>query len=127
MNKKVRSYRKIDEHSFNAIKKLVETGLTGKEIQRAMNISASTFWRVKASETLEDYKGYMAAKNSKYNHPEEKTEEQKVAETISEAAFTPLEINFTDAQAEIVIEVLNKILEKVSVIADNTKPKGLFR
>lgn len=127
MNKKVRSYRKIDEHSFNAIKKLVETGLTGREIQRAMNISASTFWRVKTSETLADYKNYMAAKNSKYNHPEEKTEGQKIAEAISEAAFAPLEINFTEAQAEIVIEVLNKILEKVSLIADNTKPKGLFR
>lgn len=129
MNKKVRSYRKIDEHSFNAIKKLIETGLTGREIQRAMNISASTFWRVKSSETLTDYKDYVAVKNYKYkyNHPEEKTEGQEVAETISETAFTPLEINFTEAQAEIVIEVLNKILEKVSTIADNTKPKGLFR
>lgn len=126
MNKKVRSYRKIDEHSFNAIKKLVETGLTGKEIQRAMNISASTFWRVKASENLADYKSYMAAKNNKYNHPEEKTEGQKIVEAINAAVTTPLEINFTEAQAEIVIEVLNKILEKVSLIADNTKPKGFF-
>lgn len=126
MNKKIRSYRKIDEHSFNAIKKLVETGLTGKEIQRAMNISASTFWRIKASETLEDYKSYMAAKNNRYSHPEEKNDGQKITEAITEAAFTPLEINFTEAQAEIVIEVLNKILEKVSLIADNTKPKGFF-
>ena len=78
MNKKVRSYRKIDEHSFNAIKTLIETGLTGREIQRAMNISASTFWRVKASETLTDYKDYVAVKNYKYkyNHLEEKPEEK---------------------------------------------------
>lgn len=127
MNKKSRGYRKIDEHSFNAIKKLVETGLTGREIQRAMNISASTFWRVKAVETLADYKNYMAVKNDKYIRREENTEEQKIAEAISKSTSTPLEVNFTEAQAEIVIEVLNKILDKVTIIADNTKPKGFFR
>lgn len=127
MSKKSRSYRKIDEHSFNAIKKLVETGLTGREIQRAMNISASTFWRVKAAETLADYKKYMAVKNDKYLRREENTEEQEITEAISESTSTPLEVNFTEAQAEIVIEVLNKILDKVTIIADNTKPKGFFR
>lgn len=127
MNKKSRGYRKIDEHSFNAIKKLVETGLTGREIQRAMNVSASTFWRVKAAETLADYKNYMAVKNDKYIRREENTEEQKIAEAISKSTSTPLEVNFTEAQAEIVIEVLNKILDKVTIIADNTKPKGFFR
>ena len=29
MDKKVRKYRKIDEHSFNAIKTLISTGLSG--------------------------------------------------------------------------------------------------
>lgn len=47
MNKEVRGYRKIDEHSFNAIKTLINTGLSGREIQRAMNISQATFWRIK--------------------------------------------------------------------------------
>ena len=32
MNNKVRKYRKIDEHSYNAIKTLISTGLSGREI-----------------------------------------------------------------------------------------------
>lgn len=122
MNKKVRKYRKIDEHSFNAVKTLISTGLTGREIQRAMNISQSTFWRVKKAEDLDEYRALVLQKNTS-----SETEGEKVAEQIAEAARASVEINFTEAQAEIVIEILNKILEKVSLIADNTKPKGFFR
>lgn len=122
MNKKVRKYRKIDEHSFNAVKKLISTGLTGREIQRAMNISQSTFWRIKKAEDLDEYRAFVLQKNTS-----NKTEGEKIVEQIAEAARASVEINFTEAQAEIVIEVLNKILEKVSIIADNTKPKGFFR
>lgn len=122
MNKKVRKYRKIDEHSFNAVKTLISTGLTGREIQRAMNISQSTFWRIKKAEDLDEYRAFVLQKNTS-----SETEGEKVAEQIAEAARASVEINFTEAQAEIVIEILNKILEKVSLIADNTKPKGFFR
>lgn len=121
MNKKVRKYRKIDEHSFNAVKTLINTGLSGREIQRAMSISQSTYWRIKKSETLDEYRATVLQKNAP-----SKTEGEKVADQIAEAARATVEINFTEAQAEIVIEVLNKILEKVSLIADNTKPKGFF-
>lgn len=121
MNKKVRKYRKIDEHSFNAVKTLISTGLTGREIQRAMNISQSTFWRIKKAEDLDEYRAFVLQKNTS-----SETEGEKVAEQIAEAARASVEINFTEAQAEIVIEILNKILEKVSLIADNTKPKGFF-
>lgn len=121
MNKKVRKYRKIDEHSFNAVKTLINTGLSGREIQRAMSISQSTYWRIKKSETLDEYRATVLQKNAP-----SKTEGEKVVEQIAEAARASVEINFTEAQAEIVIEVLNKILEKVSLIADNTKPKGFF-
>lgn len=126
MDKKVRKYRKIDEHSFNAIKTLISTGLSGREIQRAMNISQATFWRVKTSETLEEYRQVLREKNYPQKHLPEKTEGQRIAEAINEAAFSPLEIDFTEAQAEDIVETLNKILEKLSIIADNTKPKGLF-
>lgn len=122
MNKKVRKYRKIDEHSFNAVKTLISTGLTGREIQRAMNISQSTFWRIKKAEDLDEYRAFVLQKNTS-----SETEGEKVAEQIAEAARASVEINFTEAQAETVIEILNKILEKVSLIADNTKPKGFFR
>ena len=122
MNKKVRKYRKIDEHSFNAVKTLISTGLTGREIQRAMNISQSTFWRIKKAEDLDEYRAFVLQKNAS-----NETEGEKVAEQIVEAARASVEINFTEAQAEIVIEILNRILEKVSLIADNTKPKGFFR
>lgn len=126
MNNKVRKYRKIDEHSFNAIKTLISTGLSGREIQRAMNISQATFWRVKTSETLEQYRQLVLEKNYPQKHLPEKDDEQRITDMISETTITPIGVNFTETQAENIVETLNKILEKVSIIADNAKPKGLF-
>lgn len=126
MNNKVRKYRKIDEHSYNAIKTLISTGLSGREIQRAMNISQATFWRVKTSETLEEYRQLLGEKNNAQKHLSEKDDGQIITDMISETTITPIGVNFTEAQAENIVETLNKILEKVSIIADNTKPKGLF-
>ena len=126
MVKRVRKYRKIDEHSFNAIKTLISTGLSGREIQRAMNISQATFWRVKTSETLEEYRQLLDEKNNAQKRLPKKDDEQRITDMISETTITPIGVNFTEAQAENIVETLNKILEKVSIIADNTKPKGLF-
>ena len=126
MNNKVRKYRKIDEHSFNAIKTLISTGLSGREIQRAMNISQATFWRVKTSETLEQYRQLVLEKNYPQKHLPEKDDEQRITDMISETTITPIGVNFTETQAEDIVETLNKILEKVSIIADNAKPKGFF-
>lgn len=126
MDKKVRKYRKIDEHNFNAIKTLINTGLSGREIQRAMNISQATLWRIKTSETLEQYRQLVLEKNFPQKHLSEKDDGQRIMETISETTITPIGVNFTEAQAENIVETLNKILEKLSIIADNTKPKGLF-
>ena len=126
MNNKVRKYRKIDEHSYNAIKTLISTGLSGREIQRAMNISQATFWRVKTSETLEEYRQLLGEKNNAQKHLSEKDDGQIITDMISETTITPIGVNFTEAQAEKIVETLNKILEKLSIIADNTKPKGLF-
>ena len=126
MDKKVRKYRKIDEHNFNAIKTLINTGLSGREIQRAMNISQATLWRIKTSETLEQYRQLVLEKNYPQKHLSEKDDGQRIMDMISETTITPIGVNFTEAQAEEIVEVLNKILEKVSIIADNTKPKGLF-
>lgn len=126
MDKKVRKYRKINKHSFNTIKTLINTGLSGREIQRAMNISQATFWRVKTSETLEQYRKVVNEKNYPQKHLPEKYEGERITDMISETTITPIGVNFTEAQAEEIVEVLNKILEKLSIIADNTKPKGLF-
>ena len=126
MNNKVRKYRKIDEHSYNAIKTLISTGLSGREIQRAMNISQATFWRVKTSETLEEYRQLLGEKNNAQKHLSEKDDGQIITDMISETTITPIGVNFTEAQAENIVETLNKILEKISIIADNAKPKGLF-
>ena len=126
MDKKVRKYRKIDEHSYNAIKTLISTGLSGREIQRAMNISQATFWRVKTSETLEEYRQLLGEKNNAQKHLSEKDDGQIITDMISETTITPIGVNFTEAQAENIVETLNKILEKLSIIADNAKPKGLF-
>lgn len=126
MDKKVRKYRKIDEHSYNAIKTLINTGLSGREIQRAMNISQTTFWRIKASETLEEYRQLVSDKNYPQKHLSEKDDGQIITDMISETTITPIGAILTEAQAEDIVETLNKILEKLSIIADNTKPKGLF-
>lgn len=126
MDKKVRKYRKIDKHSFNAIKTLINTGLSGREIQRAMNISQATLWRIKTSETLEEYRQLLGEKNYPQKHLPEKDEGQRITDMISETTITPIAALLTEAQAEDIIETLNKILEKLSIIADNTKPKGLF-
>lgn len=126
MNKKVRKYRKIDEHNFNAIKTLINTGLSGREIQRAMNISQATLWRIKTSETLEQYRQLVLEKNYPQKHLSEKDDGQIITDMISETTITPIAALLTEAQAEDIIETLNKILEKLSIIADNTKPKGLF-
>lgn len=126
MDKKVRKYRKIDEHNFNAIKTLINTGLSGREIQRAMNISQATLWRIKTSETLEQYRQLVLEKNYPQKHLSEKDDGQIITDMISETTITPIGVNFTEAQAENIVETLNKILEKLLVIADNTKPKGLF-
>lgn len=126
MDKKVRKYRKIDKHSFNAIKTLINTGLSGREIQQAMNISQATLWRIKTSETLEQYRQLVLEKNYPQKHLPEKDEGQRITDMISETTITPIAALLTEAQAEDIIETLNKILEKLSIIADNTKPKGLF-
>ena len=126
MSKEVRKYRKIDEHSYNAIKTLISTGLSGREIQRAMNISQATFWRVKTSETLEEYRQLLGEKNNAQKRLPKKDDEQIITDKISETTITPIGVNFTEDQAENIVETLNKILEKLSIIADNTKPKGLF-
>lgn len=126
MSKEVRKYRKIDEHNFNAIKTLINTGLSGREIQRAMNISQATLWRIKTSETLEQYRQLVLEKNYPQKHLSEKDDGQRITDMISETTITPIGVNFTEAQAEDIVETLNKILEKLSIIADNTKPKGLF-
>lgn len=126
MSKEVCKHRKIDEHSFDAIKTLINTGLSGREIQRVMDISQTTFWRIKTSETLEQYRQAVNGKNYQQKHLSEKDDGQRIMETISETTFTPIGVNFTEAQAENIVETLNKILEKLSIIADNTKPKGLF-
>ena len=126
MDKKVRKYRKIDEHSYNAIKTLINTGLSGREIQRAMNISQATFWRVKTSETLEEYRQLVSEKNYPQKRLPKKDDEQIITDMISETTITPIGVNLTEAQAEDMVETLKKILERLSIIADNTKPKGLF-
>ena len=91
-----------------------------------MNISQATFWRVKTSETLEEYRQLLDEKNNAQKRLPEKDDEQRITDMISETTITPIGINFTEAQAKDIVETLNKILEKISIIADNTKPKGLF-
>lgn len=120
MNKKVRSYRKIDQHNFNAVKTLISTGLSGREIQRAMGIAPATYSRIKNSESLEDYRRIVNAKNS------QKKEEGK-SEPKVEYVNMNWEANISPKLA-IIIELLQTINRKLGPEPQQEEPKkrGLF-
>ena len=83
------------------------------------------------SESIKDYREQVKvlsdesrARQLKTKKPETKT----VNEMLDEAFEKKPTIDFSEADIQIIIEVLNKILEKVTTIADNTdRGRGLFR
>lgn len=126
MSKKVRSYRKIDEHSYNAIKKLIGTGLTGREIQKAMGISQSTFWRIKKSETIDEYRNVVNEKNTPAPKKTEQITKQKVV-----YEYPDIELK-TDVSPKlhIIIELLQHIDKKLEALSgeepQQPKKRGFF-
>lgn len=127
-NKKI---QKINDDNYALIKVLAENGMTKTAICKALQMSSSTIYRVLGSESIEDYREQVKAlsdesraKQLKTKKPETKT----VNEMLDEAFEKKPTIDFSEADIQIIIEVLNKILEKVTTIADNTdRGRGLFR
>lgn len=115
-NKKL---QKINEDNYALIKMLAENGVTKTAIKKALGLSPSTIYRVLASKDIAEYRGMVN------DQSDEKRARKAVVIAKENLEQTPA-FDFTEARIEIIIEILNKILEKVSLIADNTKPKGFF-
>ena len=140
-DKKPYKNRKINEKSFAAIKQLLESNLfSDSDIIKAFKISRATLYRVKNSETVEEYRRTL-------NEDSDKAKAKQKAKQIAAAASTviyptlksdempcviskkPLEprISFEEANNEIVVDLLNQILAQVKIIAENTRPpRGIF-
>jgi predicted transcriptional regulator len=127
---------KVNEQSFNLIKVLAESGMKKSDIAKAMGISYPTIFRVLRSDTLEDYKQFIKEKNAK----DKQVREANAAATtdgIIEVNVSPetysktetMEIDFSEAQLQIIVDLLNQIIDKLSTIIanDNNKSRGLFR
>lgn len=127
---------KVNEQSFNLIKILAEGGMKKCDIAKAMGISYPTIFRVLKSDTLEDYKQFIREKNAKDKQARE-ANAATAADGILEVGVSPetysrtetTEIDFSEAQLQIIVELLNQIIDKLSTIIanDNNKSRGLFR
>ena len=47
--------KKMTQNLFNCVKRLLKDGASAKEIAEYLDLSTSTIWRVRDSETLEEY------------------------------------------------------------------------
>lgn len=124
-NKKL---QKINNDNYALIKMLAENGVTKVAIIKALGISSSTVYRVLASKDIADYRGMVNEQSDEKRAKKTVVEAKPVNEMPKETREKKPTIDFSEAQIEIIIEILNKILEKVSIIADNTdRGRGLFR
>jgi hypothetical protein len=120
MSKKPRNYTKIDSHNFAAVKKLIEVGLSGREIQRAMGIAPATYSRIKNSESLEDYRYIVNHKNAQKKEEEKSEPKVEYVNMNWEANISP--------KLTIIIELLQTINRKLGPEPQQEEPKkrGLF-
>lgn len=127
-NKKL---QKINDDNYALIKVLAESGMTKTVIGKALQMSSSTIYRVLGSEDINDYRRQVNAQSDESRAKRakvEKSETKTVNEMLNEVCEKKPTIDFSEADIQIVVEILNKILEKVTTIADNTdRGRGLFR
>lgn len=127
-NKKL---QKINDDNYALIKVLAESGMTKTVIGKALQMSSSTIYRVLGSEDINDYRRQVNAQADESRAKRakvEKSETKTVNEMLNEVCEKKPTIDFSEADIQIVVEILNKILEKVTTIADNTdRGRGLFR
>lgn len=123
-NKKL---QKINNDNYALIKMLAENGVTKVAIKKALGLSPSTIYRVLASKDIADYRGMVNEQSDEKRAKKTVVEAKPVNEMLKEAYERKPTIDFSEADIQIVIEVLNKILETVTTIADNTdRGRGLF-
>lgn len=126
-NKKL---QKINDDNYALIKVLAESGMTKTVIGKALQMSSSTIYRVLASKDIAEYRDMVNTQSDESRAKRakvEKSETKTVNEMLNEVCEKKPTIDFSEADIQIVVEVLNKILEKVTIIADNTdRGRGLF-
>lgn len=123
-----RKRQKINDNNYALIKMLAENGVTKADIKKALGLSGSTVYRVLASKDIAEYRGMVNTQSDEKRAKKAIVEAKPVDEMLKEAFEKKPTIDFSEADIQIIIEVLNKILEKVTIIADNTdRGRGLFR
>lgn len=112
--------KKIDENSYKIIKTLAENGMSKTDICKVYGVSKSTCRRVVLSKSLEDYRKMVNEEAAKANAREKERRAEK-KETV--------EVNFSEAQLQIIVELLNSIDAKLRILMDEQADKkhGLFR
>ena len=124
-NKKI---QKINDDNYALIKVLAESGMTKSAICKALHMSPSTIYRVLGSEDINDYRRQVNAQSDEKRAKKAVVVAKPVNEMLKEAYEKKPTIDFSEADIQIIIELLNKILEKVTIIADNAdRGRGLFR
>ena len=125
--KENRKRQKINDNNYALIKMLAENGVTKADIKKALGLSASTIYRVLASKDIAEYRDMVNTQSDEKRAKKTVVEAKPVNEMLKEAYEKKPTIDFSEADIQIVVEILNKILEKVSIIADNTdRGRGLF-
>jgi hypothetical protein len=128
--------RKVTPQNYPLMKSLLASGLSQADLRRAFKISSATAFLVNKFDTYDEYRenqlkqSYDArdAKMKASTEPVEKPAEKPAEE--AHPAFTP---NFSEANQERIIELLEQILKKldcaemvVSDEEDAPKRRGLF-
>lgn len=126
---KVPSRQKVNEKTYPIIKQMIDSSaFKASQIQKVMGLSASTYYRIKSSKDLEDYRAQTdAASNlahARANAKQEKEEEARNAYLTALAAqkeeAAPAEPakevkpDFTEALLEQIVEELREINKKLS-------------
>lgn len=123
-NKKI---QKVNNDNYALIKMLAENGVAKADIKKALGLSTSTIYRVLNSKDIAEYRGMVNEQSDERRAKKTVVEAKPVNEMLKEAYEKKPTIDFSEADIQIVVEILNKILEKVSIITDNTdRGRGLF-
>ena len=149
-NKKL---RKVTPENYQLMKSLLANGVTQADLRRAFNLSSATTSTINRFDTYDEYRNYIleqsyrakaraearaaAAEASVEESVEEPTEEpaEEPVEKPVEEAHPVFKPDYTEANQERIIELLEQILKKLDcaemvvsdeAVSDAPKRRGLF-
>ena len=141
--------RKVTPENYQLMKSLLASGLTQADLRRAFRLSSATTSMINRFDTYDEYRDYVLEQSYKakaraqarvataeepVEEPAEEPAEEPVKEPAEEAhpVFKP---DYTEANQERIIELLEQILKKLDcaemVVSDESandapKRRGLF-